>query len=81
MWELNNNVEVNIVSGGSVVRTVSAGENFVSVVQDVAGELGMNSFKVYVTRGGVESEVQAGQAPANFEGLERVRIERYNKAG
>lgn len=78
MWDSNFEAPVVKVCGQSYEE--EAGASFTEVVKDYARESGFSKFRVFVTQNGVETEIEADNAPDTLkEGME-VAIKPYEKA-
>lgn len=78
MWDSNYQAPIVRVCGQ--VHEEEEGLGFAEVVKEHAREAGFSKFRVFVTQNGVESEVEADDAPDVLrEGME-VNIKPYEKA-
>lgn len=78
MWDSNYQAPVVKVCGRSIEE--EPGMRFAEAVKEHAREAGFSKFRVFVTQNGVETEIEADNAPETItEGME-ISIKPYEKA-
>lgn len=78
MWDSTYEAPKVNICGRSVEE--EAGIGFAEVVKEHARDAGFSKFRVFLTQNGVESEVDADNAPSTLEEGMEVTIKPYEKA-